>query len=345
MKVIAWELTRRCKLKCQHCRASAVDTHYENEFTTEEAKRVIESLSKNLPVLLIITGGDPLLRTDIFEITSYASSKGLRVVMAVCGSSVDDNLTKDMLQSGVSGISLSLDGYDSKTHDEFRGVDGSFNSTISAAKLAQNNGMPFQINTTLTIKNCDDLEKINDLVLSLGARVHDIFVLVPTGRGSELKGLINDKEKYEAVLYRIAQLNLVSKLKIKVTCAPQYSRIWNETKNTLKKNEEQLLRERPNGCMAGDGFVFISHLGELQPCGFFDVPCGNLRENKYDFWSLYQNSTVFANIKNKELYIGKCGACNYWAVCKGCRARSLSINKDYLSDEVLCSYRTIEIKK
>ncbi|HBM17369.1 MAG TPA: radical SAM/SPASM domain-containing protein [Lentisphaeria bacterium] len=337
MRVVAWELTKRCMLKCKHCRAGAENISYSNELSSTEAKLIIDSLSKELPLLLILTGGEPLMRQDIYEISSYASLHGISVVMATCGSFITvDTLTK-LKTAGVQKLSFSIDGYDEASHDEFRGQKGAFSDVIRAAHLSKEHDMLFQINTTLTKSNCNQIEKINDLANQLGADIHDIFILIPTGRADSIRDELLDCEEYEKILRWIANEVLSGRRKIRVTCAPHYSRIFQDISKELEIVNTFKARP-PSACMGGRNFFFISNTGQVYPCGFFPVEGGDLRKNSYDFLKTIRESKLFNDLKNKELYSGKCSVCSFFNACGGCRARALAVNGNYLGEEPFCSY-------
>ena len=338
MNIIAWETTRRCKFNCIHCRASASDNTYNNELSTTEGKMLIDSIAEKSPSLLILTGGEPLLRDDIFILASYASELGIRVVMAPCGSSIDKETIEILKASGVSRISLSIDGVDQKSHDEFRGRKGAFNEVINAAEIAKKYGMEFQVNTTVTTKNIDNLAKINDLTVSLGAIIHDIFLLVPTGRGSELKEYELDSGTYEKTLQWIADEVISGRKNFKVTCAPHYSRIWRQKKSKEPELNSKTNIRPPTGCLAGKSFIFVSHQGDIQPCGFFDQKCGNIRDFNFNLQKACTKSVILNKLSLKSNYKGKCSICEYWSFCKGCRARALALSGDFLSEEPYCSF-------
>jgi len=337
VKIVAWELTKKCMLNCKHCRAEAENISYENELSFDEAKLIIDSLSKELPVLLILTGGEPLMRQDIFEIASYAYSKRIMVVMATCGSLITNETICKLKASGVQKLSFSIDGFDELSHDEFRGQKGAFNEVVRAANLSKEHSMLFQINTTLTRSNSQYLERINNFANELGADLHDIFIMIPTGRADNIRDELLDSEQYDEVLSWVAQEVLLARRKIRVTCAPHYSRIFNETSKKLGIVPNPNSR-KPSPCMGGKNFFFISHTGQLYPCGFFPVEGGNLRKNNYDFGKISAESKLFTELKNQKLYKGKCSICSYFSSCGGCRARALSINSGYLGDEPFCSY-------
>lgn len=337
MKIVAWELTKRCMLKCKHCRAGAENISYENELTLDESKKIIDSLARQLPLLLILTGGEPLLRSDIFEIASYASSKKIVVVMATCGSLVTKEALENLKSCGVTKLSFSIDGFNAESHDEFRGQQGAFKEVVRAANLARGHVMPFQINTTLTKSNYQYIEKINDFSSELGADLHDIFIMIPTGRANNIRSELLDNDQYDDVLKWIATEVLTERRKIRVTCAPHYSRIFKETSEKLGIAPNARSRP-PSPCMGGKNFFFISNVGKLYPCGFFPIDGGDLRKAEYNFSIAENESKLFSELKDQKLYLGKCSVCEYFSSCSGCRARALAINGDYLREEPFCSY-------
>lgn len=337
MKIVAWEITKRCFLKCRHCRAGAENTYYENELSLDEAKLIIDSLAEENPLLLIITGGEPLLRADIFDIVNYASSKEIMVVMATCGALITKEVLEKLKKSGVAKLSFSIDGYDADSHDEFRGQKGAFADVVRAANLARGHVMPFQINTTIIKSNFQYIEKLNNLAIELGADLHDIFIMVPTGRADNIRSELLDNIQYDEVLKWIAAEVLTGRRKIRVTCAPHYSRIFKEASVRLGISVKSQNRP-PSPCMGGKKFFFISNTGKLYPCGFFPIEGGDLRKAKYSFSIAEKESKLFSELKDQKLYLGKCSVCLYFSSCSGCRARALAINGDYLREEPFCSY-------
>jgi len=351
-KVIAWELTRRCMLKCKHCRGAAKDYDYSGEFSTDECKKVIDSISSFCKPILIMTGGEPMMRDDIFELSAYASSLGITPVLAPCGHLIDKKMAKKIKESGIRAISISLDGADAESHDAFRGVAGAYERTMRGLRCAIDEGIPFQINTTVTRHNIEQLPAILQKAIDLGAKTFDLFFLVPTGRGKELLEQEISPKQQERALQWVWEQSRISPIRVKTTCAPHYARIQ---KQQLAMVNSGGMGERihpqadigyvSGGCMGGKGFVFISHRGILQPCGFLDLPCGDLRAGDYDFKRLYEESKVFQDLRNLEIYGGKCGECEYCDVCGGCRARAYAHSGDYLAQEPGCSYVPKSLRK
>ena len=224
LRVVAWELTRRCVLECRHCRGAARDTDYSGELSTDECRAVIDGLASFSAPLLILTGGEPMTRPDVYEIAAYAVGRGLRVVMAPCGYLVTPETAKKLKASGVSGVSISLDGAQAGTHDAFRGVQGAFDAACRAIRCTIAVGIGVQVNTTVTRHNAAELPAVLDLAVRLGARTLDLFFLVPTGRGALLKDLSLDAAEYEKVLAWVADTAPRAPVRLKTTCAPQSAR-------------------------------------------------------------------------------------------------------------------------
>jgi len=270
-RVLAWEVTRRCPLKCRHCRAAAADVAYGGELTTDECLRVIDSLSR---AMIIWTGGEPMCRPDIVELVSHATSRGLRSVMAPCGMLVTDERLAALKEAGVAALSFSLDGPDAASHDSFRGVDGAYENVTRAMEAAKRAGLPFQINTTVSKLNIDRLDEIAARAKALGAAKLDLFFLVPVGRGGGLAEYALSDEETKRVLDWSFGLSGIA---VKQTCCPSAPAYW---------AERGCPGPRPCGCLGGRGFAFLSHTGNLQTCGFVDVPCGNIRDFDFDFNAL-----------------------------------------------------------
>jgi radical SAM protein with 4Fe4S-binding SPASM domain len=334
-RVVAWESTRACLYACQHCRAQAQRQADPNQLTTKEAIGMINQIASFYKPILIISGGDPLQRPDIFEVAKYASDQGLRVVMSPSGSNITSQVIEKMKASGVKMISLSLDGSNPAVHDGFRMVEGAFDLAMHDMALARELGMPFRVNTTVTQHNLSDLQNILRLATGVGAVEWDVFMLVPTGRGKIAMEIT--PEQYEETLQSIYRWSLTSTIPIKVTCAPQYSRILAQHAND-KMGRGGRHGAGGRGCMAGNGFCFISHVGDVYGCGFLPVKAGNIRQQS--FQDIYQNSPLFRQLRDHSQLKGKCGNCNYKNACGGCRARALSISKDCLQEEPYCIHQT-----
>ncbi len=336
LMMIAWELTRSCNLNCLHCRAAAERGPYEGELSTEEALAFIDEVVSFSRPVLILTGGEPLMREDVFTLARYATGKGLRVVMATNGTLITPEIVSRMREAGVKRVSVSIDGATPQSHDAFRGVNGAFEEAMRGIRYLREGGVEVQINTTLTRRNVKELDSFIRLTEEVGAVAYHIFLLVPTGRGKEMKGEEVSAEEYEQVLERFYDLSKRVPLQFKATCAPQYYRIAAQKGERLRERSRDALHTFTRGCLGGVGFCFLSHRGDVQPCGYLEVVAGNIRER--GFREIWEESELFQKLRDPDNYRGKCGRCEYRVICGGCRARAFAATGDYLEEEPLCPY-------
>jgi len=345
-RLIAFEVTRTCNLDCIHCRAAASKGPYEEELSTEEVFRILEEIREVAQPIIILTGGEPLLRKDIFDIAKKCIELDLKPVLATNGTLIDEKIAERIKEAGIARVSISLDGATAETHNDFRKMPGAFEGAIRGIEALKKVGVPFQINTTITGINAKELPAIHNFAIKLEAVAHHIFVLVPVGRGKEISKESLTPEEYEKVLNWFYEQRGKSKLQLKATCAPTYYRILRERAKEEGKKvtfETFGLDAVTRGCLAGTGFCFISHRGIVQPCGYLEISCGNLREQSFkDVW---ENSEVFNNLRDFTKYKGKCGKCEYIRICGGCRARAYEATGDYLEEEPLCLYEPIRSKR
>ena len=338
-RLVAWELTRACNLVCKHCRADAVTGLDPDELSTAETKKFIDQLAEYGKPILILTGGEPLLRDDIYEIIRYGTGKGLRVVLATNGTLVTPDIAHRLKDVGIQRISISIDGSNAKTHDDFRGEPGSFDAALMGIEHIKNAGIGFQINTTITQRNLEQIPEILELAVRLGAEALHIFLLVPTGRGKEIEADEIPAEEYEQVLNWFYDQHKQVSIQLKATCAPHYFRIMRQR---AKEEGIRITKEThgfeamTKGCLGGSGFCFISHIGEIYPCGYLPALAGNIRQQ--DFKDIWEHSKVFNDIRDVTMLKGKCGICEYRAVCGGCRARAYAATGDYMDEEPYCVY-------
>lgn len=340
LRLVAWETTRRCNLSCKHCRAVAEDHPYDNELSTQASYTLLDQIREVGQPIIILTGGEPLLRDDIFDIASYGTRIGLRMVMAINGTLITPEIAIKIKASGIKRISVSLDGSSASSHDNFRGLEGAFDRSIEGLTIARDAGIEFQINTTITKTNLKEIPGIFALAENLGAVAHHIFLLVPTGRGKYIFDNSIDAREYEDTLNWFYDQRDKTSLQLKATCAPHYYRILRQRAKEEGKKvtfESHGLDAVTRGCLAGTGFCFISHVGRVQTCGFLDVECGDI--TKQSFKDVWENSQVFNELRNFKNLEGKCGICEYQRVCGGCRARAYEASGSYLTQEPLCSYQ------
>jgi heme b synthase len=339
-RLVAWEITRSCNLDCVHCRAAANCGPYAGELDKEECFRVLGEIAALAKPIVILTGGEPLLRQDIWEIALRGAELGLRMVMATNGTLVTPETVEKMKSSGIKRVSISLDGASAAGHDAFRKVEGAFAGALAGIEALKKGGVEFQINTTVTRNNIGEIEDLLDLAIRLGAAAHHLFLLVPTGRAKDMVDQEIDAAEYEKVLRWFYRKGREVPLHLKATCAPHYYRILRQEARLRGEKvdfETYGLDAVTRGCLGGTSFCFISHLGIIQPCGYLEQPCGDLR--KSSFGEIWNGSEVFRKLRDHSAYKGKCGRCEYLRFCGGCRARAFESTGDYMAEEPLCMYQ------
>lgn len=351
--IVIWELTRACQLKCLHCRAEAQYKRDPRELSFEEGKNLIDQIHELNNPMLVFTGGDPLMREDVFDIAKYAIDKGVRVSMTP---SATPNVTKEAIEKakeiGLARWAFSLDGHTAEIHDHFRGTPGSFALTMERIKYLHEVGLPIQINTVISRYNYEYLDEMAKLIEELDCVLWSVFFLVPTGRGQE-KDMISPVE-HEKVFLWLYNLSKRVKFDIKTTAAQHYRRVVIQQKmREAKERTEDIqyldaltqqgltgsidgLGRAPKGVNDGNGFVFISHVGDVYPSGLLPVKAGNVREQSLG--EIYRESPIFQSLRNPNLYKGKCGQCEFRYVCGGSRSRAYAMTGDYLESEPFCVY-------
>lgn len=361
LRLMFWETTKACNLRCQHCRAVPEAERSRVELTTEESFGLIDQIAEVSRPVLILSGGEPLYRSDIFDIGAYGISKGFRMALATNGTLIDRALSTRIRDTGFSRVAISLDGSVAATHDAFRGIPGSHARAIDALRLLREAGVSTQINSTIARHNVSELPALLDLALSLGADALHIFMLVPVGCGVS----IADREmlpadEYERVLHWFYDQSKSVTIDLKATCAPHYfrvraQRIVEERKQgdrstpfvalgTQMKAAPDPAGGRPlsamtRGCLAGTAVCFVSNAGDIYPCGYLPVSAGNVRQQR--FGEIWSRSAVFEKLRDSSALGGKCGICKYEGICGGCRARAFSDNGDYLAEEPFCTYEPL----
>jgi radical SAM protein with 4Fe4S-binding SPASM domain len=290
---------------------------------------------------VVLTGGEPLLRPDIFDIAHAAREAGLRIALSTNGTLLSTANIEKLQEVGVSACSISIDGASADTHDDFRQQTGSFAASIRGIEVLQRAGVPVQINTSLTQRNASDLEAIFGLVRRLGVHAWHVFMVVPTGRaGSVANQELIEAAGYERILNRIYEWNRDEDLEIKPTCAPQYYRILRQraAEDGIPVDAEHFgINARTRGCLAGLGFAFVSYRGDVFPCGYYPIEAGRVLEAKFS--EIWHTSPLFHKLRDFTRYKGACGHCRYIGVCGGCRARALADTGDDLAEEPNCLYK------
>jgi heme b synthase len=340
LRIIFWETTAVCNLHCRHCRVLPEEDARVGELTTAEALHFLEDLSAVASPLIILSGGEPLCRPDIFEIASFATEKGFPVALATNGTLVDESVAEEIRKSGIRRVSISLDGPSSDIHDRFRGLSGSFDLAISGLKRIQAAGVSTQINTTVTRHNVDHLPQTLELALSLGVDALHIFCLVPVGCGMEIAESHQiPPERYEEVLRWLFEKSQEVGIHLKATCAPHYHRIMRQLSPPGEgiHAETKGMSAMTKGCLAGQSVCFISHTGEVFPCGYLPLSSGNIKQKPLE--EIWCSSSIFRSLRDPSQLKGKCGVCEFRRICQGCRARAYGCTGDFLAEEPFCMYR------
>ena len=348
-KWIAWEITRRCNLHCVHCRSSSeLEVAGHPDFSFDEAKRILDDIASYASPVVVLSGGEPLLRADVFDIAAHGTALGLRMCMATNGTLVTPEVCHKLKEAGIRMVSLSLDGSTAAVHDDFRSQPGAFDGTMNAARLFREHDIPFLINSSFTKRNQDEIPRVYELAKKIGATAWYMFMIVPTGRGKEIMEELISAEDYEKLLkwhYEIERDE--DELLVRPTCAPHYYRIFRqEAKREGKKLQRRNLKFSTGGskgCLAGQLICLIDVDGEVLPCSYFPKSAGNIK--KQSFQEIWENSPLFAELRDFAGYHGRCGACEYNAVCGGCRARAYAVTGDYLDEEPFCTYQPVRLRK
>lgn len=344
--VLIWELTQACGLACDHCRADARPNRHPDELPTAEGKRLLEDAAEfGDGQLVVLSGGDPLVRDDVEELIAHGDDLGLRMTITPSGTgSLTADRIRAMADAGLKRMAVSIDGATPESHDEFRGETGSFEETIRAVEDAKAAGLPVQVNTTVCRQTVGELPEIRDLLREIGAVMWSVFFLVPIGRGRILEPINPDEA--DAVMAWLDEVSDEEPFGLKTTEAPHYRRVSMQRQRARADENgkddgsdggppAQGIKRR-GGIVAGDGFAFVSHTGEVFPSGFLPESAGNVRQRPVT--ELYRESELFRNLRDRDTLTGKCGACPYRHVCGGSRSRAFATTGDPFASDPLCPY-------
>jgi len=338
--MVYWETTRACALSCRHCRASAMPNPDPDELSHEEGLRLLEQIASfgEPSPHLVLTGGDPLQRSRLPELITYARQLGIRVSITPAAT---PKLTREVLASlkvaGIDSMALSLDGPTAEIHDSIRQVPGCFDKTIQAAHWAGELGIPLQINTLVSEETAENLPAVYGLMHTFPLMRWSLFFLIAIGRGSELSEM--DPNRGEDLMNWVYELAQSSPFQIKTTEAPSYRRVAQERMVAEGMSPQDMRRSsvhRGFGIRDGNGIVFISHLGDVYPSGFLPVTAGNVRIQELP--AIYRKSKVFLNVRDISNFEGKCGRCEYLKICGGSRARAFAHTGSPTESDPFCSY-------
>jgi AdoMet-dependent heme synthase len=349
--LVIWESTQACDLACKHCRAEAQPDRHPEELTTAEAKRMLESIRRFGPIIFVFSGGDAMKRPDIVELTRYGVELGLRVAITPATTPrASREKLEELQRAGLTRLAVSLDGSHPGIHDEFRRVEGSFDHGLRILRTSQEIGLTTQVNTVVARHNLDDFEALCALMAELGIVFWEVFFLVPMGRARPED--VASAEEFEAVFHRLYDLSKTAPFDIKATAAPHYARVVLQRQRREEDRAGSLAAAGANGAEGrshrddgigrarrvndGDGFLFISHTGEIYPSGFLPISAGNIRRD--DLVEVYRGSPLFRELRDRGRLKGKCGVCEFQPICGGSRARAYAMTGDYLEAEPCCPH-------
>ncbi|NWG11224.1 radical SAM protein [Candidatus Bathyarchaeota archaeon] len=330
-----WEITSACNLHCIHCHASGGEPA-QDELTTEEAKCMLNQLAEIREFrMMAFTGGEPLVRSDFFELLAYSKALGFTNTMATNATLIDDAVAERLRRCGVVIAAVSLDGFDPKTHDIVRGLSGSFEAALEGIRALRRAGILLHINITAMEYNMNQMEQLMTLVDELGAGILLMYQLVPVGRGRSISNVALDLSANERLIRFMARAQHMTKAIMEPVAGPQY---WPFLLQRCKIASGPLLRLAEtvfHGCSAGRGFVYIKPNGEVWPCPFIEVSCGNVREAPFS--AVWEKSPILEDLRKREERLkGRCGECQYRRLCGGCRGRAWATTGDYLAEDPSC---------
>lgn len=323
--LVSWNTTNACNLYCQHCYRDA-GVSAKDELNTQEAIDLINEIAKAGFKIMIFSGGEPLMRPDIYLLVAHATEKGLRAVFGTNGTLISPEVARKLKEVGTAAVGISLDSASPERHDKFRAVKGAWEQAINGMKACKSEGLPFQIHTTVMEWNYNEIEELTDFAVTHGAVGHHIFFLVPTGRAVDIEKESLRARQYEELIQRLLKKQQQVSIDVKPTCAPQFMRIAKQMNLETRYNR---------GCLAGISYCIISPTGHVQPCAYMDIQVGNVRTTPFS--EIWENSEVFKKLRSLD-YKGGCGTCQYKKICGGCRARANYYHKDYMAEEPWCLY-------
>ncbi len=329
--IVSWMTTNLCNLRCRHCYQNAGACR-ENELSTAEARELIDGIARAGFRIMIFSGGEALMRPDIPELVSYASSKGLRPVFGTNGTLLTPEMVRTLKDSGAVAMGISLDSLDREKHNAFRGDATAFDRTIRGMENCRAAGLPFQIHTTVMDWNKDEICDVIDFAVEMGAIAAYLFFLIPVGRGAFIEDSALEVQSYEELLRTIMNKQKNTPIPIKLTCAPQFTRV-------AKQLGVPLDRRFTRGCLAGLSYCVVSPVGMVRPCAYMTEEAGNIREKPFD--QIWRESELFARLRSRR-YGGICGSCGYQDICGGCRARAGYYHEgDYMAEDSYCAHRLL----
>lgn len=353
-----WETTQACDLACKHCRAEAQPNRHRDELSTDEAKQLLTDLRRFGPIIFVFSGGDALKRSDIVELTRFGADLGLRMAITPATTPLcTEERLRELREAGMARLAVSLDGSTAEVHDEFRQVRGSFDHGLRILRTARQIGLSTQVNTVVARHNVHDFRVMAGLLSDLGIVFWEVFFLVPMGRARPED--VAGAEAFESVFHELYDLSKTVPFDIKATAAPHYNRVVLQRQVEERRTGEsdgppdvlavgaaRSLTDgigRARGVNDGDGFLFISHVGEIFPSGFLPVSAGNVRTD--DVVDVYRSSALFRGLRDRDLLKGKCRVCEFRPACGGSRARAFAVTGDPHESEPYCVHVPLRYRR
>lgn len=373
LRLLFWETTAGCNLECIHCRRLDVSKQLmKTDLSTQEALVFVRNLAEFAKPILVLSGGEPLFRPDIFQIARHATEHGLPVALATNGTLIDEHIAHAIVDSGIQRVAISIDGADATTHDNFRRQPGSLAAALNGFRHLRRLGMSMQINCTVTNHNVSQIETLYGMAKELGADALHMFMLVPVGCGVQIaESNVLPADEYERVLNWMYDRSKEREIHLKATCAPHYFRVIRQRAAAEHVRVEAShshakpghiatcgaghpggqgksggpdMAAMTKGCLAGSAICFVSHSGEVFPCGYLPVSAGNVK--RQPIGEIWEHSEVFSRLRDVEQLEGKCGLCEFKKICLGCRARAFYATRgNYMAEEPHCVYEPRRMRK
>jgi len=329
MNHISWNTTKRCNLYCKHCYRESGPEAMRDELSTDEGKKLLDDIVKAGMRIIVFSGGEPMLRQDIFELISYAKGIGMTCLMGSNGTLITRDKAKKLKDSGLKAIAISIDSLDPKKHNEFRGSATAFEDGIKGMRNCIDAGIRVQLNCTITRENLNEIGDIAEFAQDMGAISSHMLFLVGTGRGKDLEDISLDTEEYKKAINKIIDKDIEMDIQVKPTCAPQYK------VESLLRGIKPIGNSR--GCIAGISYCSILPNGDVHICPYAPVRVGSIRDESFDY--IWENNPIFKQLRDYKNYKGRCGSCRYINICGGCRARAFSSTGDWLAEDPFCLFQ------
>lgn len=324
--IVSWNITKKCNLYCKHCYRDSMLKDFKDELTTEEGEKLIKEIALSGFKILVLSGGEPLMRKDLFHLISVARKEGLIPVLGTNGTLITEEAAKDLKRAGIMGVGISIDSTKEDKHDEFRQTRGSFKNALKGIENCLKEKIRVQINCTVTKDNKDEILDMVEFAKEKGASAMHPFFLVEVGRGKGMADKALREQEYISLIDDILDKQLGTDIELKPTCAPQFM---------VRAKKKGINMRFTRGCIAGIAYCCILPNGDVNICPYLQVKVGNIKEKS--FYDIWKNSEIFNKLRNYDCYEGECGECEHISICGGCRARAYKVTGNYFQEDPMCS--------